>query len=73
MSKDWQPIETAPRDGTLLHLWCPGVGSNPKPYECDGRFIGVGWASFVDDCNAGLIDPRKWKLLDTDDERTTRI
>jgi hypothetical protein len=24
---DWQPIETAPRDGTALLLFCPGVSS----------------------------------------------
>lgn len=62
MSEDWQPIDdTTPRDGTLLRLWCPGVGPNPKPFECDVRFIGAGWARFVGERNAGTIDPRKWK------------
>jgi len=64
MPTDWQPIETAPRDGTLLCLWCPGVGPDPKPFECVGRFIGFGWASFVGDRNACVVDPRRWKPLD---------
>jgi hypothetical protein len=64
MSEDWLPIDDkTPRDGTLLRLWCPGVGPAPKPFECDGRFIDVGWASFVDGRNAGMIDPRKWRPL----------
>jgi|HubBroStandDraft_1064217.scaffolds.fasta_scaffold222134_2 hypothetical protein len=42
----------------------PGAGPNPKLGECNGRWIGVGWASVVDDRTGGLIpDPQKWKDL----------
>jgi hypothetical protein len=62
MSESWRPIDdAAPRDGTLLRLWCPGVGPNPKPFECDGHFVGGGWAGVEDGRITGVIDPRKWK------------
>src|ERR1700722_8078655 len=64
MCKDWKLINDAtPRDGTLLRLWCPGVGPNPAPFECDGRFVGGGWVKIEDGRVAGLIDPRRWKPL----------
>lgn len=35
----WRPIETAPRDGTLIDVWCPGIG----------RVADVQWEPFVND------------------------
>jgi hypothetical protein len=64
MAEDWQEIDgNTPRDGTLLRLWCPGVGPNPKPFECDGRYIGGGWVGVDGGRVTGLIDPRRWKPL----------
>jgi hypothetical protein len=59
---DWQPIKTAPRDGTVVRLLCPGVGSNPKPSEAIGRYLDVGaWAEFPQ--NRGLLIPSHWMPL----------
>jgi hypothetical protein len=64
MSKDWQPIDDkTPKAGTLLRLWCRGVGPNPKPFECDGWHTGGGWAKVVDGRVKGMIFPGKWKPL----------
>jgi hypothetical protein len=63
MSESWQRMDDAPRDGTLLRLWCRGVGPNPKPFECIGRFVGIGWVAVEDDHVAGVIDPQQWKPL----------
>ena len=42
-AQDWQPIETAPKDGTMVFVWFPDV---PKAFLCDyesriklGRFV----------------------------------
>lgn len=66
MSDNWRPIDNAtPKDGTILRLWCPGVGPNPKPFECDGRFAreAGAWLGVENDRTTGLVEPRKWKPL----------
>lgn len=35
MSDNWQPIETAPKDETVVLLWCP--------QSWDTDFVRVGW------------------------------
>jgi hypothetical protein len=62
----WQPIETAPRDGTVLRLLCPGVGPNTKPFEAIGRYFDVGaWVGYPE--NRGLLMPSHWLPLSDDD------
>lgn len=59
---DWQPIETAPRDGTVVRLFCPGVGPNPKPFEVIGRYLDLGaWVESPQ--NRGLLHPSHWMPL----------
>ncbi len=59
MTKNWQPINTARRDTTLVRL----RGLVPKPFECVGCFVGSGWAEFKDGRNQGMIDPLEWLPL----------
>ena len=69
MSGEWQPIETAPRDGTRILLWCncdkwsrAVIGAfdiqkyhaKPRPYWNYG-WLGVGWAR--------QNPPRYWQPL----------
>lgn len=48
IEQGWQPIETAPRDGTLVHCWAPAVaGDYPQPVQrldrWEGKYAGFGW------------------------------
>jgi len=55
---EWQPIETAPKDETLVLLWWPHWSSKP----CIGYFDGAVWCS---DCrlSADGGDPLAWMPL----------
>ena len=37
----WQPIETAPKDGTIIDLWVPGFGRLVDQWWDDGAWSGV--------------------------------
>jgi hypothetical protein len=59
MTKDWQPINTALRDITLVRL----RGQLPKPFECVGHFVGVGWVAVKEGRIQGAVDPLEWAPL----------
>lgn len=42
---DWQPIETAPKDGTKFDLWVVTKYSYPSMtcYDCAGRIVNCSW------------------------------
>jgi hypothetical protein len=45
VTNDWQPIETAPRDGTRVDLW----GINRLRYDRRGeRIVNVAWGFVTD-------------------------
>lgn len=56
---EWQPIETAPKDGTPVMLW-PGA-----PIWTDEVFPCVGWMTSVGlwICARGYVSPTHWKPL----------
>lgn len=37
-ARQWQPIETAPKDGSSVLLWVPENGEAQKGYYCDMEF-----------------------------------
>jgi len=70
---DWQPIETAPKDGSLVDLWCmppADVDFESKGirlpssiwYDADDIFSYTGWVRVCDDGNYDLVEgpPCEW-------------
>jgi hypothetical protein len=37
----WQLIETAPRDGTVVDVYCPTWGRMPERWWDDGHWVGT--------------------------------
>lgn len=54
--KDWRPIETAPRDGTFILIWCDEVYKARFDKVCEL------WFFDVDGC---AVDPSHWRPLPT--------
>jgi hypothetical protein len=56
---DWQPIATAPKDGTVVRLLCSTGGANSKPFERIGQYLDLGaWREVGK--NNGLLMPTHW-------------
>ena len=64
---DWQPIETAPRDGTSILLWIPKEGdcacALPARVE-SGKWGRFGWLLLWDEAP----DPTHWAPLNVPGE-----
>lgn len=74
---DWQPIETAPRDGTVIDLWTvseTGAGlrypdahwSNEREHIFPGQYLEPGWRSPYTgwDCQCGGVEEDPWSERD---------
>lgn len=68
---EWQPIETAPKDSSLIWLATPGAmrlgfWSAGKEHECYGS-VGGGWRDFAKAETRGASDlsyaPTHWMAL----------
>lgn len=40
---EWQPIETAPKDGTFIDVWCSGLHNPAGARETDAYWDGTQW------------------------------
>lgn len=55
---EWQPIESAPKDGTVVDLWVDGGR------EADCRWRGGAWVTVEDGCVWSVAsDPTHWMPL----------
>lgn len=68
MLDDWQDMDSAPRDGRTLNLMCrkPPGASDPRDFECTGRFVGAGWLGLdpkSNTGNGGTVQPFKWRPI----------
>jgi hypothetical protein len=54
---EWQPIETAPKDGTLVDVWVIGYSNEPKRFT-DAWFSEGHWwyAEWAPDCEVHALD-----------------
>lgn len=66
-AQGWQPIETAPKDGTWIHLYQPDNGDNIACWmDCDISwwFIDISWWFIEDGKNAHALRgaaPTHWR------------
>jgi hypothetical protein len=54
---DWQPIETAPKDGTVIDLWCWPYNGQARRMTGYWWVRGVGWRT---DLRENDIAKSKW-------------
>ena len=60
----WQPIETAPKDGTRVLLWRRAIRDQPTPIMADGFWCETCWVwPYL------LSEPTHWQPLPTPPER----
>lgn len=60
---DWQPIETAPLDGTQIMLWSSVNGAIIAQWSPRPAFWDTGFASEMDGDPIEVIDPTHWMPL----------
>ncbi len=62
---DWQPIETAPRDGTKIIAWRPAVGVADTMYYAEYEGLTGGAWHWADDGDAPHVErqPTHWMPL----------
>ena len=64
----WQPIETAPEDGTVVLGYCPYDDKYPNmssiyPIRFNGRKYAEGWYSQTTDGDDDGVEPTHWMPL----------
>ena len=59
----WQSIDSAPRDGTEILCWCPGIGMRMLEFDLGG------WKACGSD-GASDYEPECWLIIQPPSERT---
>jgi hypothetical protein len=75
---EWQPIETAPKDGTLIEVMDPDSGQFPMRWDpnainlivSDAPGLWVASDGSMTWCDQKGFGPTKWRPLQEDDQTT---
>lgn len=62
---DWNPIKTAPKDGTVIVAARLKRNGKPGVYMCYSKWDGDCWVSDVHGC---LVLPTHWKPIAPEDD-----
>jgi hypothetical protein len=68
---EWQPIETAPKDGTAFRAYAPELihpdfnpwGSVEAVFDGESQFVGAVWDGCHDIWRTEIIQPTHWMPL----------